>query len=114
MEHSATLSRSALALAHVAVDARGGGHVEPLGGADEVGVVDFDEVAFVLVVEGGAGGAVGFVADDQVEVGQTVVVLGLADDVDGVVGGEHDAHVLGVVALVPFLRRGASASVVAG
>lgn len=30
---------------------------------------------------------------------QAVVVLGLADDVDGVVGGKHQAHVLGVVAL---------------
>lgn len=51
------------------VDARGGGHVEAPDGAEEVGVVDADEVAFGLVVEGGAGGAVGFVADDEVEGG---------------------------------------------
>ena len=82
-----------------AVDARGGGHVEALGGADEVVVVDFDEVAFVLALEGGSGGAVGFVADDEVEVRQAVQVLGAADDIERMIGGEDDAHVLGVVAL---------------
>lgn len=82
------------------VDARGGGHVEAPGGAEEVGVVDADEVAFGLVVEGGAGGAVGFVADDEVEGGEAVEVLGFAEDLDGVVGGEDHAHVAGIVALL--------------
>ena len=50
-----------------AVDAGGGGHVEALGSADEGGVVDFYEVAFGIALEAGAGGAVGFVADDEVE-----------------------------------------------
>ena len=33
-----------------------------------------DEVAFVLAIERGAGGAVRFVADDEVEVGEPVAV----------------------------------------
>ena len=65
-------------------------------------VVDFDEVAFLLALEGGAGGAVGFVADDEIEGRQAVQVLGAADDVERMIGGEDDAHVLGVVALGHF------------
>ena len=45
----------------------------------------------------------GFVADDQVELAEPVEELGLADDIDGMVGREDDAHVLGVVALVDFV-----------
>jgi hypothetical protein len=41
--------------------------------ADVRGVVDLDEVALVLAVELRAGGAVGLVADDEVEVRQPVL-----------------------------------------
>lgn len=92
-------------LGGVRVDARGGRHVEAFGGANEGGVVDFDEGGFVLVVEGGAGGAVGFVADDEVEVGQAVLFLRGADDLDGVVGGEDDGEVGGVVAFAHLVRE---------
>ena len=54
-------------LGHFPIDARGGGHVEAFGGADVGVVVDFDKGAFVLALERGAGGAVGFVADDKVD-----------------------------------------------
>ena len=81
-----------------AVDARGGGHVEPFRGADEPGVVDFYEVAFLVVLEDGSGGAVGFIADDEIEVSHAVKELGAADAIDGMVGGEDDGHVVGVVA----------------
>ncbi len=99
----ATLSFSAVALAASAVDARRGGHVEALGGADELVVVDADEVAFFLALERGSGGAVGLVADDEIELRQAVKLLRAADDIERMVGGEDDAHVLGVVALLHFV-----------
>ena len=61
-----------------------------------------DEAAFVVVAEGGASGAVGFVADDEVEVSEPMAVLGTTDDFDGVVGAEDHAHVRGVVSLGHF------------
>jgi len=83
-----------------AVDARGGGHVEPFRGADEPGVVDFYEVAFLVVLKDGSGGAVGFIADDEIEVRHAVEELGAADAGYGMVGGEDDGHVRGVVAFL--------------
>ena len=64
-----------------------------------------DEVAFVVVTKGGARGAVGFVAHDEVKRGQAVFLLCCADGVDGVVGAEHHAHVRVVMALAHFLRQ---------
>ncbi len=61
--------------------------------------MDAHERAFVIFAKGGTRGAVCFVADHQVEGVQAVIMLGAADHVDGVVGGEHHTHVLGVVAL---------------
>ncbi len=85
-------------LCHVSVNARGGRHVESLRGTDEGGIVDFYEVAFLVVLEDLSGGAVGFIADDEIEVRHAVEVLCAADDIDGMVGGEDDGHVPGVVA----------------
>ncbi len=81
------------------IDARRGGHVEPPGGLDETGVVHLHEMALVLAGEGGAGGAVRLVAEDQVEGGEAVAFLRIADDIDGVVGGKDHIHVPGIVAL---------------
>ncbi len=67
--------------------------------------MDAHEAAFVIFAKGGTGGAVGLVADHQIEVGQAVVMLGAADDVDGVVGGEHHAHAVIIVALEHFRRE---------
>jgi hypothetical protein len=63
--------------------------------------VDADEVALLVVAvgEGGSGGAVGFVTDDEVDLWQAELLLRPADDIQRVVGGEDDAHVLGVVPL---------------
>lgn len=69
-----------------AIKARGSGHVQAFVSADESSVMDFNEGAFILIAEGRAGGAVGFVADDQIEVGQSMALLGLAQGFDGVVG----------------------------
>ncbi|MNF70985.1 hypothetical protein D3C84_529200 [compost metagenome] len=64
--------------------------------------MDAHEGAFVIVVKGCAGGTVCFVADHQVERRQVVIVLGAADHVDGVIGGEDHAHVIGIVAFEHF------------
>nr|VFK13229.1 MAG: hypothetical protein BECKLPF1236A_GA0070988_100844 [Candidatus Kentron sp. LPFa]VFK24465.1 MAG: hypothetical protein BECKLPF1236C_GA0070990_1001316 [Candidatus Kentron sp. LPFa] len=86
-------------LGGIAVDARSGGHVEALVPLDEIGVVDLDEAAFVFTFEGGAGGAVGLVADDEVEGWEVVLGLGAVDYADGVIGGEHHGDVACVVPL---------------
>ena len=65
-----------LRLRVVAVDAGRGGHVEPLLALNEVGIVDLDEVGFVLAGERDAGCAVGLVADDEIERGKACL-LGL-------------------------------------
>ena len=81
----------------MAIDARRGGHVQALGGADVARIMNTHERAFVIALESCAGGAVGFVADNQVEIGQAMLMLGVAQHLDGVVGAEHDGHVLVVV-----------------
>ncbi len=89
----------------LAINARGGGHVQAFGGAQKFGVVYFHEGAFIFAAKGCAGGAVGFVADNQIEVRQLVFVLRFADHINGVVGAEHHAHVAGVMALGHFHRQ---------
>ena len=68
--------------------ARRGRHVEALGAADEGPVVDAHERGVLLTGQRGAGGAVGLVADDQVEV-REAHLLRLVQHVDGLVRGEH-------------------------
>ena len=94
-----------LDLGAVTVDAWRSGHVQAFGRADVVAIMNAHEVAFVIVAKGGAGSAVRFVADHQIKSGQAMVCLGTADHVDGVIGGEHHAHVLGIVALEHFHRE---------
>ena len=60
--------------------------------------MNFDKGAFALALEGGSCRAMGFIADNEVKITETMKLLCLADDIDGMVGGENDAHVLGVVA----------------
>ena len=64
--------------------------------------MDTHEGAFVIVVEGRSGGAMRLVTDHQVKGIQTVIMLSAADDIDGVIGREHNAHVVGVMALEHF------------
>ena len=51
-----------------------------------------DEVAFVIIAKSRARGAVGFIAEDQIERWKSVFFLRLADGVDGMVGAEYNAH----------------------
>ena len=83
----------------VGINARRRGHVEPLLTANEVGLVNAHERRFLFVVEGGSGGAMGFVADDKIEFREAEFLLSFMDDFNGVIGGKDDAHVPGVVPL---------------
>ena len=66
--------------------------------------MDFDEIAFIVAIEGRSGCAMGFITNDQIKISQVVIVLRLMDDFDGVIGTEHHAHVLDVMALGHFRR----------
>ena len=76
----------------VAVDARGGGHIQPFRALNVICVVNADKGGFVFAVKGCACGAVGFVADNQVKFGQPVLRLRLMNHVDRVVGGIDHGH----------------------
>ncbi len=90
----------------VAIEAGRGGHVEAFGAFDEVRVVDFDEMGFVLIREGDAGGAVGLVADDEVKGGEAGF-LGVRNGLDGMVGGEDDRHAGGISGFLVLGGEGA-------
>ena len=77
------------------VDPGGGRHVEPLLALDLV--VDAGERGRLLARQGHARGAVGLVADDQVEGRQAVLALGVDQHLDGVVGREDHRHPLGAL-----------------
>ena len=79
------------------VEARGGRHVKALGSLDVVGIVDADKVAGVLTGQGDAGGAVGFIANDEIEIVEAYL-LGVMHRLDGLVGGEDDVKALGTLA----------------
>jgi len=52
---------------------------------------------------------VGFVADDQINIGQAILVPGFADDANRMVGAEDSADVLVVVRLsISTVRRAGS------
>ena len=81
---------------------RGGGHVEALSAANEVIVVNLDEVAFVFGRQFDARGAVGFVADHEIEDAELAARLlqkrrlCLCHHVDALIGGEdHDEPIVG-------------------
>ena len=86
-----------LLLGTLGVEARGGGHVEAAAGEDVGVVVDIGEGGFLLFLGDGAGGAVGLVADGEVESEGVApqFPLGFFDDGDGLVGGEDDGEGVG-------------------
>ncbi|KXW57374.1 hypothetical protein FEMY_21010 [Ferrovum myxofaciens] len=51
-----------------------------------------DESTFIFVIKGGPRGAMGFIAHDQVEGRQAVMLLGPVNDLDGVIGAEDHRH----------------------
>ena len=96
----------------LAVDAGRGGHVESPFAADVLVAVYLREVGLLRPLEGGAGRAVGLVADDQVERAERAGLLGLGDGIDGLVGREDHRHALrrlelqGEAVLDEPIRRG--------
>ena len=58
---------------------------------DVIVVVDADESRLIRTCNGGAGRAMGLVADHQIEAGGAEF-LGLSDGVDRLVGGEDHRH----------------------
>ena len=78
-------------LGRVVVDAGSRRHVEAFGGVDVVVVVDADEGGLIRAQGGGAGRAMGLVADHQIEA-RGAEPLGLGDGVDRLVGGEDHRH----------------------
>ena len=83
-----------LALGLLAVDARCRRHVQPFGGRQVVVVVHLDEGRLVGTAgKCDAGGAMRLVTQDEVEL-LPGLPLGPSDDVNGLVGGEDDGHLL--------------------
>ena len=80
-----------------AVDARGGGHIQPFCAFDVTCIVYADKGGFVAAVKRRAGGAVRLITNNQVKFGQPVLRLRLMNDIDGVVGGVDDGHVFCVI-----------------
>ena len=60
---------------------------------DIVRVVNPNKGALFLTLEDGSSGAMGFVTDDEVEISEPVLLLCLANDLDGVIRRKHHAHV---------------------
>ena len=58
-------------------------------------VANADEVAVILVFEGNASGAADFFTDHQIKCGQTMVLLRPGQHIDGMIGREHNYHLLG-------------------
>ena len=79
------------------IDARGGGHIQPFCAFDVIGIVYADKGGFVVAVKCCTGGAVRLITNNQVKFRQPVLCLRLMNDIDGVVGGVNNGHVLCVM-----------------
>ena len=72
-------------LGSISVDARSGGHVHPLASMNERCIVDLNESTFIFALECCASRAVRLVTNDEIELGERVLLLRFADDINGVV-----------------------------
>ena len=77
-----------------AIDARGSSHIQPFCAFDVTGIVYADKGGFVVAVKCCTGGSVSLITNNQVEFRQPVLCLRLMNDIDGVVGGVNNGHVL--------------------
>ena len=75
-----------------AIDAWGGGHIQPFCAFDVAGIVYADKGGFVIAVKRCTGGAVRLITNNQVKFRQPVLCLRLMNDIDGVVGGVDNGH----------------------
>ncbi|SAY50058.1 hypothetical protein KRIGEM_03047 (plasmid) [Komagataeibacter rhaeticus] len=91
---------------HIAVNTRGGSHVESVPASQIILVMDADEGAIVfLTPESDPCCPVRFIADDQIELGEVMLFLGTADDIDGMIGRKHDRHMRVVMPFGVFGRQ---------
>ena len=65
--------------------------------------MNFDKVAFILVTKGSTRSTVSFVANNQIEISQPMLLLCPADDINGMVGTENHAHVTAIVSFSHLL-----------
>ncbi len=86
------ISFSGFALALVGVQAGRRGHIQALLGPEEPLVMHADKGRLILAGSSHTGGPMCFVADDEVELGQSVG-LSIMNDLDGLVGREDNRHV---------------------
>ena len=69
----------------ISVDARSRGHVHPLAGANERCIVNLNEGTFIFALECCASCAVRLITNDEIELGERVLLLRFADDINGVI-----------------------------
>ena len=74
------------------------GHVQTTSSLDVVGIVDTNEVGFIRAGECDTGGAVGLVADNEVEIVQSFL-LSIMNSGQGLVGGKDDVQTIGALTL---------------
>ena len=56
--------------------------------------MDANEVALVFAFQRRTGRAMGFVADDEIELGEAMLLLGVRDHLNRLVGGKHHRHLV--------------------
>ena len=93
-------------LRHFAVNTRRGGHVKALFAANKGTVVYANKGAFVITGVGLPGGAVRFVADNQIKIRHAKLRLRGIDHGYGMVGAKHHRHAAAVKALVHGVGQG--------
>ena len=75
-------------------------HVQTLGGLYVGSIVHSDKSTFVIPFIGRPRCSMRLVTDDQVKIFQTIIMLRLVDDFNGMIGTKHYGHVF---AIMPFL-----------
>jgi len=87
-----------LTLGGITKDARCGCHIKPLFRGYMLITMGADKVAVVFILQCDACGTMGFIANHKVEFWQAVMLLGVGQDINGMVGRKHDSHLIRVCA----------------